>query len=102
MLSKLIAATYPIVDYLEHLFGKAFYNYRGRDAGLFTKQPQFAGIAANISVTSTVPEVLPTDYYGPKPPMLFPPISVSIVLCGYLSSELSCSRDGFWKLLLTT
>ncbi|KAF8317566.1 PEBP-like protein [Clavulina sp. PMI_390] len=63
------------MDYIERFIGKTFYNYRGRDAGLFTKQPQFEGIAPTIVVTSTVPEELPAEYYGPKPPSLFPPLS---------------------------
>ncbi|KAF8317570.1 PEBP-like protein [Clavulina sp. PMI_390] len=65
------------MNYIEFVLGKAVYSLRGRDAGLFTKLPQFKDLTPSITVTSTVADQLPAEYvyYGPRPPTLFPPIS---------------------------
>lgn len=41
-----------ITDYIERFASWVFYNKRGRDAGLITRQPVFEGIAPTITVTS--------------------------------------------------
>lgn len=41
-----------LTDYIERFASWVFYNYRGRDAGLITRQSIFEGIPPSITVTS--------------------------------------------------
>lgn len=64
-----------ILDYIESGVSYLLINQRGRDAGLFTRQPIFSSITPTIAVTSTIPATAFPEPYTQDGESLFPPLS---------------------------